>query len=501
MSAAWVTMADEQLFESVYELIVSSGDKSTAERIRELSNQFQTSFGKTFVAFCGLFSAGKSSLLNTICNSHELATGAVPTTALVSEVVLPNCNGKVVLLDTPGVDSTDDTHRQATEEALHLADIIALVMDYQHVEAEDNLELARSFSEQGKRLVLIVNQVDKHFDYELPFVDFDERVKSVMLDYDINYEAFFYTSTENSPYNQVCQFTSWLNELAEESDNNRLTSYGKRLRELVETHVQNRFETERNEVVQRVQVVCKAVPMNKGEATLWLEEALKARQEIDDELDETVGSLLKEQELLREEFVRFVELAQISPYETTERGRKYAESLRPEFKVGWFRTKQKTADEQFHRLNGFVNDLRSRTEKYLIWPLHNRIRQFIQDSSFADRSWGEEVSRITYEITTREAMSLVKPGALVSSQYPYQYVKDVVAAIKRGVLVQLTSRIDDWFTSALSIAKEAKLKELASARGVTADKIEALNDWLAVSQRETKAVEDLLRGNGAFSSK
>ena len=39
-------------------------------------------------------------------------------------------------MDTPGVDSTDDAHRISTESALHLADIVFYVMDYNHVQSE-----------------------------------------------------------------------------------------------------------------------------------------------------------------------------------------------------------------------------------------------------------------------------------------------------------------------------------------------------------------------------
>ena len=75
--------------------------------------------------------------------------------------------------------------------------------------------------------------------------------------------------------------------------------------------------------------------------------AIMEQQRLEYELNDTVAAILKEQELYREEFVRFVELSQIAPYETTERGRLYVESLRQEFKVGWFRSKQKTDEENY----------------------------------------------------------------------------------------------------------------------------------------------------------
>ncbi|MDQ7863141.1 dynamin family protein [Peribacillus frigoritolerans] len=42
------------------------------------------------------------------------------------------------IMDTPGIDSTDDAHRVSTESALHLADVVFYVMDYNHVQSEVN---------------------------------------------------------------------------------------------------------------------------------------------------------------------------------------------------------------------------------------------------------------------------------------------------------------------------------------------------------------------------
>jgi small GTP-binding protein len=499
--AAHENRIDEQLFETVYKEVLANGDPNTAEKIQELDQQRKTSFGKTYIAFCGLFSAGKSSLLNTICHEKMLATGAVPTTASIAEVYLPNSDEKIVLMDTPGVDSTDDSHRKATEEALHLADVIILVMDYQHVESMENLELARSFSEQGKRLVLVVNQVDKHFDFELSFADFDTRVRQVMEDYEIHHEALFYTSSEVSPYNQVNPFILWLENLANESNSIRERSYYKRLKDLVVFHVQGKFATERETLEESIAGVFGTVPSGVEEANLWLNESQAEIDEISGQINDMVSGMLHEQDSLREELVRLVELAQISPYDTTERGRMYVESLRPEFKVGWFRQKQKTAHEQTDRLNAFVEDLDSRTEKYLVWPLQARLRQLIQNMAFAERDWALQVEQITYKMTADKAAEIVKAGALVSSQYPYQYVKDVVSAVKRTILIQLGERLDTWFARTVSSAKAAKAKEFHEQCQVAERKVEIISKWLSLNEKEQQFVETLMSGNGASAAK
>ena len=59
--------------------------------------------------------------------------------------------------------------RMATESALHLADVVFYVMDYNHVQSEINFAFAEQLKDWGKPLYLIVNQIDKHRERELTF--------------------------------------------------------------------------------------------------------------------------------------------------------------------------------------------------------------------------------------------------------------------------------------------------------------------------------------------
>ncbi|KHF29076.1 GTPase Der [Anoxybacillus sp. BCO1] len=164
------------------------------------------------IAFCGHFSAGKSSLINELIGDSLLPSSPIPTSANLVKVkagkpyarvyyksgqaieyaapydyeeVKTFCRdgdtidmieisdetdaipSGIVLMDTPGIDSTDDAHRLATESALHLADVIFYVMDYNHVQAELNFEFTKRLSQYGKTLYLVINQIDKHREQEL----------------------------------------------------------------------------------------------------------------------------------------------------------------------------------------------------------------------------------------------------------------------------------------------------------------------------------------------
>ena len=94
---------------------------------------------------------------------------------------IPFLGEHTALLDTPGIDSTDDAHHQSTESALHLADVVFYVMDYNHVQSEVNFAFTKKMKEWGKPLYLIVNMIDKHKEWELPFTQYQEGTKQAFL--------------------------------------------------------------------------------------------------------------------------------------------------------------------------------------------------------------------------------------------------------------------------------------------------------------------------------
>src|SRR5690625_3105989 len=87
------------------------------------------------------------------------------------EVIIPH---KAALMDTPGIDAADDADRLMTESALHLVDVLFYVVDYNHVQSEVNLYFLKEIQAQGIPIYLIINQIDKHNEAEIPFIEFDQ---------------------------------------------------------------------------------------------------------------------------------------------------------------------------------------------------------------------------------------------------------------------------------------------------------------------------------------
>ena len=80
----------------------------------------------------------------------------------------------ITVMDTPGVDSTDDAHRLSTESALHLADLVFYTMDYNHVQSELNFRFTKELMRYNENVYLIINQIDKHRESEISFAEFQK---------------------------------------------------------------------------------------------------------------------------------------------------------------------------------------------------------------------------------------------------------------------------------------------------------------------------------------
>lgn len=471
------------------------GFESEAEKVREIFGDSKQGSSVT-VAFCGLFSAGKSSLINALVGETTLATGAVPTTAQIDEVYLVGTDNRVRILDTPGVDSTDDAHRQATMNALHRADVICLVADYQHVEAEENLDLLRVFTDEAKRLVLIVNQVDKHLDFELSMESFQRRVEETLDDYGILVERVFYTSTNDSPYNQVKDLANWLYDLQNLGEAERLGLVRGRLHDLVEKTVSALYREGIEDAQSEIAKVFDYAPLDVREAKDWfiqVEPQVEAvRRRLADARQQREQVHLRK----REEWIRTIELAQISPYETTEKGRHYIESMRPDFKVGVFRSAKKTELERHRRAQVFVDDLAEHVDHYLITPLRNQVYQDIQDIPWTQPAWMKQVEQISVGVDVDYVVRQMKQGALVSTQYPYQYVKDVISRVKRDVMAMFAPMIDAWFEDALQ-RFDADHADLVNQLHDLQTRSALLTTYITAQESCKAQVESLLAGGEA----
>jgi len=126
----------------------------------------------------GPFSSGKSSVINALLGEEVMEVGPIPTTDRIvilrhGEDVQRSRTGDIEtifhpsplldnlsLVDTPGLESVFRTHDEVTRRFLHRADVVLLVMIATQVLTASNLEYLQQLKSYGKRVVVVVNQVD-----------------------------------------------------------------------------------------------------------------------------------------------------------------------------------------------------------------------------------------------------------------------------------------------------------------------------------------------------
>ncbi len=133
------------------------------------------------VVVIGEFNAGKSSFINALLGDDLLPVGITPTTEVIElmryaeattgrpqlredgtrEWVHPGVGAQgVAIVDTPGTGSVFQRHETTAKEFLHRSDLVIFVISAKRAFAETErlyLELAKNY---GKKIILVVNQID-----------------------------------------------------------------------------------------------------------------------------------------------------------------------------------------------------------------------------------------------------------------------------------------------------------------------------------------------------
>lgn len=155
-------------------------DNLPPERVAQVRDALFHADHPFLVVFVGPFSSGKSSLINALVGKPDLLkVGVVPTTDRISilrwgeEAQRAATSGdvetvfypspllkKVSFVDTPGLESVFTTHEETTRKFLHRSDVVLLVMLATQAMTARNLEYLQTLSDYGKKVIIIINQVD-----------------------------------------------------------------------------------------------------------------------------------------------------------------------------------------------------------------------------------------------------------------------------------------------------------------------------------------------------
>ena len=452
---------------SLYNLMKTNHDKDTAEKVKELGRKaVEEEFS---IAFCGHFSAGKSSMINRLIGDNILPSSPIPTSAnLVRiksgseyakvnfknggsrlypapydyETVKTYCkdgeqiqaieishNGaefleQAVIMDTPGIDSTDDAHRIATESALHLSDIVFYVMDYNHVQSELNFLFTKELTDAGKELYLIINQVDKHQDAELSFEQFKQSVENSFADWGVKHTGIFYTSLKDpkSPHNQFQELRSFIMERKSKRKEILPVSIFKSMEKLSEDHLAS-LQQDVAEELDQFENILKGVSDSE-------------RQQLSNELDkirthiENIQVERDPEREFRDGLNDILKNAYLMPFQTRELAEAYLQSRQPDFKVGLLFSKQKTEQERSARVANFYQDLEDKVQSQLDWHIKNFLSNLFKKHNLSQTELQAAANSFKIEFQSELLSEAVKPGARLSGDYVLNYTNDVADAVK-----------------------------------------------------------------------
>lgn len=453
----------------------SRGDTERTKKAEQLAMKLHD--GEYAIAFCGHFSAGKSSIINQLVGEDILPSSPIPTSANLVKVKAGEDYAKVyfhlerphlypapynyeevkayckdgdqinaieisysqsvlpegaVIMDTPGIDSTDDAHRIATESALHLADVVFYVMDYNHVQSELNFLFTKELVDSGKDLYLIVNQIDKHRSDEISFTRFQESVMHSFASWGVKPQQIFYTSLKEHThtYNEFSELRQFIEKKIVNRKQLLPPSVTASAAKLAKEHVQYVTAEREHLIFEQEQRLAKLSTEERDqlpERLARLENSLAASQAHVEKMifqfDEETRKILKN--------------AYLMPYQIRELAKMFLQAHEPGFKVGLFFSKQKTAAERDKRRKDFYRALQQTVEVQLDWHLKEHAQQTLKKNELDDPELLQIAQSISVQFEEDLLEKSIKEGARLSGNYVLHYTDDVANGLKRLASIAL----------------------------------------------------------------
>ncbi|WP_235941371.1 dynamin family protein [Paenibacillus puerhi] len=509
--------------------MIEAGDWDHADKVAQLLEKARS--GRLNMAFCGHFSAGKSSLINRLCGHQLLPSSPIPTSANIVSIAsgepgatvwyhrkaedgqarsehvpleqlaehcrngeavetiditypIPMLQDRAALLDTPGIDSTDDAHQLSTESALHLADVVFYVMDYNHVLSEVNLGFTKKMVEWGKPLYLIVNMIDKHREQEVALEAYKAGVKEAFASWGVRPDGILYTSVKMPDHP------------ASEWD---------KLDWLFAGLIERREELVRQSLEKSARALALAHAAKLEEDGEPAKEALRTRLAEDEasgsaqaEYAEASGELRRLEALpaqlmtqLRGELNALLDNANVTPASTRDLANAYLDSRRPGFKVGWLGAAAKTAAEREQRLQALTKDIASQAQTQIARHVQQTVKLRLEGHGLPPERLNEAAGAIVFEITPEWLASQVNEAAVFGGEYTLTYSRQIAAELKSAYRKRAVAAVEE-LTAELDAALRMKCEELAAQLAELETRLVAFRELERLEQADAAYREALL---------
>ncbi|WP_170318216.1 dynamin family protein, partial [Paenibacillus thalictri] len=449
----------------------AAGDAVNARKLKQLIDK--SADERLYIAFCGHFSAGKSSMINKLCGHPLLPSSPIPTSANIVSITNGAAEARItrrlaetdavqagaqaivesipleqlgeyarngteieaveirypiplleyaVLLDTPGIDSTDDAHHMATESALHLADVVFYVMDYNHVQSEINFAFTKQMKDRGKPLFLIVNMIDKHREQELSFDEYRDSALQAFRNWHIEPDGVLYTSVkrEEHPNNEWNRLLWTLRQLIAHAPELSAFSVHQSAAHLVEEHA--KLMAERQADVKAA--------LRERLAEEGLDEVQSEFEKERAKLNELLALPEQLEAAMRKDALAVIENANIIPAPTRDLAHDYLQSRKPGFKVGFFSRASQTAAEIEKRLLALHRDFSEKVGTQIAWHVRDAVRKRWEENGFPADEAIAAADSIQVELTPQWLADQVSMAAGFTGEYTLNYSRDIAAEAK-----------------------------------------------------------------------
>ncbi|QED48370.1 dynamin family protein [Cytobacillus dafuensis] len=476
---------------AINEYFLSNQDHQSAERAKDLALKLDNQ--EYSIAFCGHFSAGKSSMINKLIGENLLPSSPIPTSANLvkirsgedyAKVIFKEGNSRLypapydyddvksfckdgdqiqsieisysetslpknaIIMDTPGIDSTDDAHRIATESALHLADIVFYVMDYNHVQSELNFLFTKELATAGKQVYLIINMIDKHREEELSFSQFKQSVVDSFSSWGVTPARIFFTSLKEESHKEN-EFQSLQQFIADKMAKRKLLlpeSVFQSLKKLSSEHLIYLEEKSWNNIEKYESQLSE---LSSEDRNLLPAKVVELENELND-----IQAALKMTEIdLNNKVDEILKNAYLMPFQTRELAQKYIESRQSGFKVGLFFSKQKTDQEKANRLDSFFSDFSEKVKSQLDWHLKELYLNELKQNEIHDPILLAKAQNFKVVYQKEMIADTFKDGALLSGDYVLQYTNDLADSIKKIAKNSLLE-LKDLYLKALKLKNQ-----------------------------------------------
>jgi GTPase Era involved in 16S rRNA processing len=519
--------------EKMAQSVQAQGDAQQSVKFRELAAKLDRGF--LTVAFCGHFSAGESTLVNALCGVPLLPSSPIPTSANVVTIIngepsarmtfrdkdgfvsqeqsirieelhrfavdgegvasievsypVALLGDRMAIVDTPGVDSTDSAHRVATESALHLADVVFYVTDYNHVLSDVNFRFLRGMAEWGKPTYVIVNQIDKHREEEVGFGDFREGLRQAMETWHIEPAGILFLSLRqpDHPWSQWVELVSVLGRLhplrdllmtrsAERSAYFLAGQFHETLR------IRDREQRER--LLERI---------GEGEDGV-VGSALRlaaVRGRLTEEMQELGRAGDRRKEAIRAQLDRLLVNANLTPAELRDKAGEVLESLQAGFKFGWLAGAAKTEAERERRLVRLMDDFNRQITVNLNGHVRELLRRAAHEAGWTGETMEASLDEAFQPVSAEWLRSRVKPGMGSDGQATLHYAAEISAEAKanyRKTALKWTDRVEELHEPDRRAAKTRLQRQLADL----AEQEEAAAKWSELENAERAEMERLL---------